>query len=479
MIYARQEFQLRQGQILAPRLQQSVKFLQMSTLEFRQAVEQALASNPFLEDAEDAAEEPQTAEPAAGEATDDLPLDDTGYSGEYPRAAVADTGLDPLAREAAATGLSDRLLQALSTIPLSDRDRALAVYLIDSLDSDGYLRQDLESLHHPSDFDPAPEAIEWRTALALLQQLDAPGIGARNLRECLTLQLQAQLQTQELDNANRSAHRLALAIIEHHLPRLARNDWPGLCRELGVEPGELGPACQIIRELDPYPGRRYDMATAPYVVPDVVVDRYAGAWRVRSNPACLPRVRIHPTYSDWFRGARRDERSPLAQEIQEARWLVRNIEQRHATIRRVAEAIIQRQRRFFEYGDVALRPLMLREVADDLELHESTVSRATIQKYMMTPRGLFEFRHFFSRKLDTEAGGACSANAVRALIRELVTSEDPRAPLSDVDLTRELSRHGILLARRTVTKYRGQQKIPSVELRRSHDACELSSSTPE
>ncbi|MGE4340377.1 MAG: RNA polymerase factor sigma-54 [Pigmentiphaga sp.] len=468
MIYARQEVQVRQGQILAPRLQQSVKFLQMSTLEFRQAVEQALATNPFLEETEDDAEGSETADQASIEASSEAPPDDGAYPGEYPRAAPADTTLDPLEREAAATGLTERLLQALSTIPLSDRDRALAVYLIDSLDADGYLRQALESLYEPADFSPPPEAIEWRTALALVQHLDAPGIGARDVRECLLLQLQAQGQTLEASGTSKQAHLLALAITEDHLPRLARNDWPGLCRELGVGPDELAQACQIIRDLDPHPGRRYDAGTAPYVIPDVMVDRYAGSWRVRSNPACLPRVRLHHVYADWFRGARRDERSPLAQEIQEARWLVRNIEQRHATIRRVAEAIIQRQRRFFEYGDVALRPLMLREVADDLELHESTVSRATIQKYMMTPRGLFEFRHFFSRKLDTEAGGACSANAVRALIRELVASENARDPLSDVDLTRELARHGILLARRTVTKYRTQQKIASVELRRSH-----------
>jgi len=473
LIYARQELQLRQGQVLAPRLQQSVKFLQMSTLEFRQAVEQALATNPFLEETETETEGLETTEQAPEEtetAGDSLP-EEASYSGDYPRTAPTDTTLDPLEREAVATSLAERLLQALSTIPLNDRDRALAVYLIDSLDADGYLRQALASLHDPADFNPPPEAIEWRTALALVQHLDVPGIGARDLRECLLLQLRARLQTLEA-GAAAQAHRLALAITEDHLPRLARNDWPGLCRELNVESGDLARACQIIRELDPYPGRRYDAGAAPYVIADVVVERHAGAWRVRSNPACLPRVRLHSVYSDWFRRAHRDERGPLAQEIQEARWLVRNIEQRHATIRRVAEAIIQRQRRFFEYGDVALRPLMLREVADDLELHESTVSRATIQKYMMTPRGLFEFRHFFSRKLDTEAGGACSANAVRALIRELVTAEDPREPLSDVDLTRELARHGILLARRTVTKYRGQQKIPSVELRRLHDAHE-------
>ncbi len=447
MSYASQELQLRQGMALAPRLQQSVKFLQMSTLEFQQAVQHALANNPFLEEPEEEAPAPP---PAAAEPT---------HAGEYPRPR-AEGDSDLFEREPALAPLRDRLVQALATLPLSRRDRILALYLIDALDLDGYLRRPLEDLAVPEDFDPPPDESEWRAALHHVQQLHAPGIGARDLRECLLLQLRAMPAG--------PAQALALRIVERHLARLARNDWPALRRELQADDATLHEACDLIRGLDPKPGLRYDDQPTPYVVPDVLVDKVGERWRVRVNEAAMPRARLHQQYAEWFQHAHCANRESLLRELQEARWLVRNVEQRHATIQRVAEAIVLRQRRFFDYGDVALRPLMLREVAEDLEIHESTVSRATANKYMSTPRGLFEFRHFFSRELGTEAGGSCSASAVRALIRELIDAENPAQPLSDVDLTQQLARHGIVVARRTVTKYRGQLKISAVELRRAY-----------
>ncbi|KCB24637.1 RNA polymerase factor sigma-54 [Bordetella hinzii] len=447
MSYASQELQLRQGMALAPRLQQSVKFLQMSTLEFQQAVQHALASNPFLEEPEEEAPAPP---PAAAE---------PAHVGEYPRPR-AEGDSDIFEREPALDPLRDRLVQALATLPLSRRDRTLALYLIDALDLDGYLRRPLQDLAVPEDFDPPPDESEWRTALHHVQQLHAPGIGARDLRECLLLQLRAMPAG--------PAQALALRIVERHLARLARNDWPALRRELQSDDATLHEACALIRGLDPKPGLRYDDQPTPYVVPDVMVDKVGERWRVRVNEAAMPRARLHQQYAEWFQHAHCANRESLLRELQEARWLVRNVEQRHATIQRVAEAIVLRQRRFFDYGDVALRPLMLREVAEDLEIHESTVSRATASKYMSTPRGLFEFRHFFSRELGTEAGGSCSASAVRALIRELIDAENPAQPLSDVDLTQQLARHGIVVARRTVTKYRGQLKISAVELRRAY-----------
>lgn len=462
MTAIQQEFHVKQSLALAPRLQQSVQFLQMNTLEFQHAIAQALANNPFLEDLEESGDTPddETGSSAASESPD-MALPEPSYSGDYPNPRTYGADLDPHANEAASTGMTDILMRALSTLPLGERDHALAAHVIESLDGDGYLREPLESLARMGDFVPAPSACEWRTAIARVQQLDRPGLAARDLQECLLLQLQA-VSSEEGDDL----HALCVAIVQDHLPRLARNDWNGLCRSLDLDSDTLAKACAVIRGLDPRPGRHYDISTVSYVVPDVIVERDGRVWRVRTNEAALPRVRLHSVYAEWFRSTPRSEHGALGQDFQEARWLMRNIEQRHTTIRRVAEAIVARQHRFFDYGDVALRPLMLREVANDLEIHESTVSRATAGKYMMTPRGLYEFRHFFSRKLDTQAGGACSANAVRALIRDLVTSEDPQQPLSDVDLSRELARHGILLARRTVTKYRGQQKIPSAELRR-------------
>lgn len=483
MIHASPELQLRQGMTLAPRLQQSVKLLQMSTLEFQQIVQHAMTMNPFLEEMEleSSPVAPDTAVlPVSGQGGEFLPptaadaaleppaLDgaaapEAPYPGDYPLPPIRGDQ-DPLERRPAGRTLHDRLYAALGTLPLSERDQLLARYLIDALDVDGYLRHPLASLADTQAFDPPVQDAEWRVALRRVQHLLAPGIGARDLRECLMLQLQAQ----ERSAWQEPTRSLAEVIVEKHLQLLARNDWTGLQRELGADDEALRQACELIRTLVPKPGLCYDSSPTLYVVPDVVVDMVGRRWRVRLNEAVMPQVRLHSQYANWFQHAQCSDRAPLQQELQEARWLIRNVEQRYHTILRVAEAIVLRQRRFFDYGDVALRPLMLREVADDLNIHESTVSRATAGKYMITPRGLFEFRHFFSRELSTEGAGSCSASAVRALLHEMIREEDPARPLSDVDLTQRLAQHGIVVARRTVTKYRGQLKIPAVELRRAY-----------
>jgi len=492
--YAAQELRLRQQTTLAPRLQQSVKLLQMSALEFTTAVQHALANNPFLEDSSDdmpvdpsVAGMPttlgaggnesvggETAEPSGpgGEegAAEAAPADNNDYapeyasdapgeySGDYPTSHGSGAQGNDLAHWVAASpSLCERLLHELSGYAVNDRDRALAAFIIDALDSDGYLRTPLCELAGDAGFDPEPDEGEWLAALKLVQSLDAPGLGARDLRECLLLQLRAR---------QCPGQALAINIIENHLERLGRNDMQGLQRLLGCEAEDLQQACALIRGLDPKPGRRYDNQAPAYVVPDVYVSKYQSRWRVVPNRQAMPRARLYQTYADLFRRARVDNRSPMAQELQEARWLVRNVEQRYTTIQRVAEAIVKRQQRFFEYGEVALRPLMLREVADDLDMHESTVSRATANKYMVTPRGVFEFRHFFSRELATESGGSCSSAAVRALIKELIDAEDPSEPLSDVTLTERLAANGIVVARRTVTKYRGQMRLAPADLRR-------------
>ncbi|MBV2158452.1 RNA polymerase factor sigma-54 [Achromobacter denitrificans] len=483
MGYPTQELRLRQQMTLAPRLQQSVKLLQMSALEFTTAVEHALATNPFLEEPEEEQEgaQPGEATAAAPEAAfpsdegapemlapaaeADLPPPDApAYSGDYPTRAAGDGGMDQAQWVCASLSMRQRLSAELGNYTLEPRDRLLAEFIVDALDDDGYLRTPLCGLcdNAPEDFDPPPEDAEWMTALRLVQQLDAPGLAARDLAECLTLQLAAAT------GADPAIRALALDIVREHLPRLAKNDCAGLRRLLGCTDDALREACALIRGLDPKPGTRYSAEAPAYVIPDVFVDKWQARWRVLPNRHAMPQARLHRTYADLFRRARLDDRSPMAQELQEARWLVRNVEQRYTTIQRVAEAIVKRQQTFFEYGDVALRPLMLREVADDLDMHESTVSRATVGKYMVTPRGVFEFRHFFSRELATESGGSCSAAAVRALIKEMVDAEDPSMPLSDVALTQQLAASGILLARRTVSKYRGQLRVPPAELRRQH-----------
>lgn len=470
---------------LAPRLQQSVKLLQMSALEFTTAVQHALATNPFLEDPDESEPEAAPAAPgvrgemaeqadgqsapepvAASESpdVDEPPPDAPAYSGDYPTHAPAGGDSDLGQWACANVSMRDRLSFELGNYHLQPRDRLLAEFIIDALDDDGYLRTPLENLCTAADEDinPVPDESEWMAALRLVQQLDAPGIAARDLRECLTLQLAA------LPDEDEATRALAQRIVHDHLERLGKNDYVGLRRTLGCSDDALRDACALIRRLDPKPGGRYSGDTPVYVVPDVFVDKWQGRWRVLPNRSAMPRARLHSAYADLFRRARLDDRSPMAQELQEARWLVRNVEQRYTTIQRVAEAIVKRQQMFFEYGEVALRPLMLREVADDLNMHESTVSRATVSKYMTTPRGVFEFRHFFSRELATESGGSCSAAAVRALIKEMVDAEDPSMPLSDVALTQQLASNGILLARRTVSKYRGQLRVPPAELRRQH-----------
>jgi RNA polymerase sigma-54 factor len=478
LVYPTQELRLRQQMALAPRLQQSVKLLQMTALEFTTAVEQALASNPFLEDPDELeddlpaaaegfppADPPQPAplEPAPHE---DLPPPDApAYSGDYPTRAQGDgPDRDQGLWVSAPISMSQRLSQELGNYQLQARDRLLAEYIIDALDDDGYLRTPLSNLWEdaPRGAEPVPDECEWMTALRLVQQLDAPGLAARDLAECLTLQLAAATGISD------ELRTLALRIVHEQLERLARNDCVGLRQQLGCSEDALREACALIRSLDPKPGGRYSAEAPVYVVPDVFVDKWQSRWRVLPNRNAMPQARLHQTYAELFRRARLDDRSPMAQELQEARWLVRSVEQRYITIQRVAEAIVKRQQTFFEYGDVALRPLMLREVADDLDMHESTVSRATVGKYMVTPRGVFEFRHFFSRELATDTGGSCSATAVRALIKEMVEAEDPAMPLSDVALTQQLAASGILLARRTVSKYRGQLRMPPAELRRRH-----------
>ncbi len=488
MVQATYDLRAVQQTALTPRLQQSVKLLQMSSIEFAQELQQALATNPFLEedtdtpdgDAQNASPD-QDAEPAfqqddyaASDATPDAvqveeqpapsaqdePLPD--YSGDYPVSGSGsnrdDDDSDYGDWTPSTPNLQEHLHNELLSYRLSDRDRVLAALVIEGLDDDGYLRQSFDELIGMIDLDPAPTDSEWITALKLVQQLDVPGIAARDLRECLLLQLEEMRQSP----ATMTAH----AIVDKHIERLAKRDLPELQRLLGCDEETVREACQVIRRLDPKPGLRFSKQDSSYIVPDVIVRKIKGEWVVQTNPAVMPKARLNRSYADLFRRARCSDRAPMAQELQEARWLIRNAEQRFTTIQRVAEAIVAYQKTFLEYGEVALKPLVLREVAEQLGLHESTISRATGNKYMATPRGIFEFKHFFSRELATETGGSCSAAAVRALLKEMISAESQDAPLSDVSLTKMLADQGVIVARRTVAKYRGLMKVPPAELRR-------------
>ena len=451
---------LRQHLTLTPQVQQALRLLQMSALEFAQEMDQALAANPFLEDKTEAPAAPAREEAAAESPPAEAPAAEIPYTPESSAAGTSDREQEEWAGISdAAPTLQEHLRQQLMISPMGERDRALAHMVIDSLDDDGYFKPSQEELAAlvPADYDVRAE--ELSASLHMVQTLDPTGVGARNLEECLLLQLQAL--------APQTAGReVAMAIVRGHLGLLANREWARLQHAAGCDEKALHVARTLIKSLDPKPGHRFGPQEARYVVPDVLVRKHRERWVASINPASLPRIRLNRAYADAIQNRNLSNQS-LARQLQEARWLLRSIEQRFTTIQRVADAIVARQRGFFEYGEVAMKPLTLKLIAGELGLHESTVCRVTNSKYMATPRGLFEFKHFFSRRLATESGGAASATAVRAVMKELIAAEDPSAPLSDAELARLLAQQGLRVARRTITKYRTLMRMPSVDVRRA------------
>ncbi|WP_168790282.1 RNA polymerase factor sigma-54 [Paraburkholderia aromaticivorans] len=487
------ELRTRQSLALTPRLQQSVRLLQLSSLEFQQELRTALDTNPFLEYDSSETEDVALATATSGEDGGALPATDTvataepdalpaesgandtlesagqddmpgDFSGDYSsRSSTRQNGdsdsSDPAEWARSQPTLREQLHDSLRLYRLDDRDRAVARFIIEALDDDGYLRQELSDLADSVDLEPELTEEELLVALRLVQSLDRPGLGARSLSECLSLQVNAL-------PAETPGRDVARQVVEHHLERLARREQAELQKQIGCSAEELRVACALVRKLDPKPGNSYGRTEDNYVVPDVIVRQVRNKWVVTINPAVQPRARIHRMYAELFAQSAGASRSPLAQQLQEARWLIRNAQQRFDTIQRVAECIVAHQKAFFQYGEIALKPMVLRDVADELGLHESTISRATGNKYMATPRGIFEFKHFFPRELGTESGGTCSAAAVRALLKEMIAAENTRDPLSDVTLAKMLADQGVLVARRTVAKYRHLMKVPPAELRR-------------
>ena len=467
------QLRLSQHLTLTPQLQQSIRLLQLSTVELNQEIEQALAENPILEREEGDAD---GAPPADGAA----PLHPTSGSASVAEEAPAHERHDDLTPDFAsawqgggdddgdgdrsisahdAPTLRDHLNEQLSLMNLQARDRALVTLLIDSLDEDGYLTQSLEEVAALMQVEAMVGVEELSIALRHLQNLEPVGIGARSPSECLALQLRAK-------RADDPSGRLALHIVEHHLDLLASRDYARLKTLTGAGDEALRAAQSLIQGLNPRPGAAFARLEARYVVPDVIVRKVRGSWRASLNPEAMPRLRINRLYAELASG-RASSGAGLASKLQEARWLIKNVRQRFDTILRVAQAIAERQRHFLDHGEVAMRPMVLREIADMLGLHESTISRVTTQKYMATPRGTFELKYFFGSHVATETGGAASATAIRALIRQLVDAEDARTPLSDAQLSRILGKQGIVVARRTIAKYRESLLIPPVRQRRA------------
>lgn len=485
----KQTLQLKLSQHLAltPQLQQSIRLLQLSTLELNQEIEQFLQDNPLLE-REESVEDIQMV-PLAGElpvsqpAQDAAPEEGTvnestadqgaasddelswgvelGTSGGTPRDENDDSDFGDI--QAATTSLRDHLLGQLALIPLSDRDRAMVAFLIEALDDDGYLAQPLADLIEvlPEELGEDPDEIleELQIALRHIQNFDPPGIGALTASECLALQLEPMDACPVRD--------LALAIVRHHLDLLANRDFVRIKKALGCDEDTLREAHALVRSLNPRPGAQFAALDTRYVVPDVVVKKSRGRWVASLNREAMPRLRINRLYAQILQGNRNGSAASMASQLQEAKWLIKNVQQRFDTILRVSQAIVDRQRQFFDHGEVAMRPLTLREIADTVELHESTISRVTTQKYIASPRGIYELKYFFGSHVATDSGGAASSTAIRALIKQLVSAEDGHKPLSDARIAEILGEQGIVVARRTVAKYRESLSIPPVNLRKT------------
>ncbi|MBF8178319.1 RNA polymerase factor sigma-54 [Herminiimonas contaminans] len=487
----KQSLQLRVSQHLAltPQLQQSIRLLQLSTLELHQELEQILADNPMLERTDDPLDHAvrlladgamgasgTAPEGASVEANAQTPDSEGGSEGpDLPEASSGDSdwSFDDVARtskapedddgrpqlEAHETTLREHLLEQMRVTVREHRDRALLELIIDALNDNGYLEEELEEIHARLPEELEIELEELQISLKMLQSFDPPGVGARDAAECLALQIR------RMPKVAMVTRRMALAIVENHLPLFAQRDFNKLRKALDCDDEDLREAQAIIKQCNPHPGSIFATDASDYVVPDVIVKRTRSGWQVMLNHDVMPRLRVNSMYANILKQSKGE--ASLGSQLQEAKWLIKNMRQRFDTILRVAEAIVERQRNFFSHGAVAMRPLVLREIADTLGLHESTISRVTTQKYMLTPHGMFELKYFFGSHVATEAGGEASSTAIRALIKQLIGAEDPKIPFSDSKIADMLAEQGMVVARRTVAKYREALKIPPVNLRKS------------
>ncbi len=464
--------QLRQGQQLAmtPQLQQAIRLLQLSSLELQQELQLALDSNLMLE-----LEEPEDVrsvsqqdyssielglEGSQSAIPDELPID-TDWSSIYENAPAsissdyrdrADQSFDTFT-DVIGESLHEHLNAQLAMLTLKPAVRLVLMVMIDSIDDGGYLRLSLNEIHEQL-ADDGVTTTEIETALEQLHEFDPPGVGARDLRECLTLQLaQLPATTPYLSDA--------LRLVEDHFDALSQSNRDKLRQVLHSDEQQLAAILHLIRSLNPRPGNNISRKDTEYIEPDVVVTRHKNRWLVRLNDMHLPRLRINNAYVSMIqRGNQSQDNQTLRDHLQEARWLLKSLESRHETLLRVAEEIVKRQRQFLEQGPEAMRPMVMRELADELDMHESTISRTTSRKYMLTPRGLFELKYFFSSHVSTDLGGECSATAIRAMIKKMIHEEQPDNPLSDNMITVQLKAQGIAIARRTVAKYREAMTIP-------------------
>ncbi|MEP1217172.1 MAG: RNA polymerase factor sigma-54 [Marinobacter sp.] len=494
--------QLKLGQSLTmtPQLQQAIRLLQLSTLDLQQEIQQALESNPMLETSEDddnqnpesAESESDAAETSSTEESntasdssadwdesengpdwssetdspdtipDDLPVD-TAWDDIYQSAPASSARNDDEndndfeTRNSPTETLHDHLEWQLNLTPLSERDQAIAHALMDAVDNHGYLTSPLEEIHSgmmdESDDDPL-EMDEVEAVLHRLQHFDPPGVFARDLQECLLIQLnQLPQETPWLAQAR--------LVITHYINLLGNRDYAQLLRRSRLKEDQLRDVLALITALNPRPGDTLDQAEPDYVIPDVIVRKHNERWRVELNPEIAPRIRVNASYASLIKRAdSSSDNTYLRDQLQEAKWFIKSLQSRNETLLKVATRIVEHQQGFLDHGEEHMKPLILSDIAQAVEMHESTISRVTTQKYMHTPRGIFELKYFFSSHVSTDEGGECSSTAIRAMIKKLIATETPKKPLSDSKIAAMLGEQGIKVARRTVAKYREAMHIP-------------------
>lgn len=489
---------LRMGQQLTmtPQLQQAIRLLQLSTLDLQQEIQEALESNPMLERQEegddfdnsdpmaDNAESKPVAETQDTSFQESTPTVDSLDEGEWneriPNELPVDTAWEDIyqtsasslpsndddewdftTRTSAGESLQSHLLWQLNLAPMSDTDRLIAVTLIDCINNQGYLDESLEEICESFDPELDIELDEVEAVLHRIQQFEPAGIGARNLSECLLLQLrQLPASTPWMAEAQR--------LVKDYIDLLGSRDYSQLMRRMKLKEEELRQVIELVQSLNPRPGSQIESSEAEYVVPDVIVRKDNERWLVELNQEAVPRLRVNPQYAGFVRRADTSaDNTFMRNQLQEARWFIKSLQSRNETLMKVATQIVEHQRGFLDHGDEAMKPLVLHDIAEAVGMHESTISRVTTQKYMHTPRGIYELKYFFSSHVSTSEGGECSSTAIRAIIKKLVAAENQKKPLSDSKIAGLLEAQGIQVARRTVAKYRESLGIaPSSERKR-------------
>ncbi|ROS06114.1 RNA polymerase RpoN-/SigL-like sigma 54 subunit [Sinobacterium caligoides] len=494
----KQSLQLKMGQQLTmtPQLQQAIRLLQLSTLDLQQEIQQALESNPMLEISEDdnsqgglssennlealnssqegpcqSTEEHKKTEPTDPSADTshddidwsqpdtipDLPVDtqwDDVYQNTGGSAGTATDDFDFDSRNSQSETLHDHLLWQLNLTPMSDTDRVIAMSVIDAVEPSGMLSLSAEEIHAGLDLASPVELDEVMAVLHRVQQFDPPGVASHDLKECLLIQLNQLPEDTPLLAETRK-------VITHYLPLLGNRDFAQLMRRAKIKEPQLKVVIALIQSLNPRPGDYINEEDTQYIVPDVFVRKTAEHWQVELNPDVSPNIRINGNYAALIKRAdSSSDNTFLKDNLQEARWLLKSLQSRNETLMKVASKIVELQQGFLDYGEEAMKPMVLLDIAEAVEMHESTISRVTTQKYMHTPRGIFELKYFFSSHVSTESGGECSSTAIRAIIKKLINAENQRKPLSDNAITKLLAEQGIKVARRTIAKYRESMMIP-------------------